>query len=82
MLRHQVIRQKHVTTTSYAWLSCLLKYLPKFIYLGERRKFYEQYHSTHYICILSIAFVGCYEDCDKMHSVYNIKFVPQQNLHN
>ena len=30
---------------------------------------------VHYICTLSSAFVGCYGDCDKMHPVYNIKYL-------
>ena len=30
--------------------------------------------NIHYICILFSAFVGCYEDCDMMHDVCNIKF--------
>jgi hypothetical protein len=26
--------------------------------------------NIHYVCTLSSAFVGCYEDCDKMHGIY------------
>lgn len=29
--------------------------------------------NIHYISILSIAFLGCYEDCGKVHGVYNVK---------
>jgi hypothetical protein len=32
--------------------------------------------SIHYIRILSSAAVGCYEDCDKMHSVHNMTCSP------
>jgi hypothetical protein len=28
-----------------------------------------------YMCILFSAFVGCYNDCDRRHGVYNIKFL-------
>jgi hypothetical protein len=30
--------------------------------------------NIHYTCILFSGFVGCYEDCDMMHDVCNIKF--------
>jgi hypothetical protein len=31
--------------------------------------------NMHYICIVSSAFVGCYEDCDKIHGVYIVQSV-------
>jgi hypothetical protein len=33
----------------------------------------KSFLSLHHVCILYVAFVGCCEDCDKMHSVYYIK---------
>jgi hypothetical protein len=34
--------------------------------------------NIHYICILPSACVGCYEECDKMNGVYNIKWIKVQ----
>ena len=30
--------------------------------------------NIHYICILCSAFIGCYEDCDKIRCVFDVTF--------
>jgi hypothetical protein len=35
-------------------------------------KTYVGVFNVHYMCILCGELVGFYEDCDKMHSVYNV----------